>query len=473
MTADAWLPVVQATIALPWYDCWLLCYAYGHRRPPGRDLDPREVLSRLEVCLPLASGADCLVRSKLLRLYDAVHCSTVGLEWKSTAWLRDAWLPDAIAHGRVRVYVHRRPGRGESEAAWRAALRSRQQCWILPARATAAGTATVAAPLLEPERTFFHLEVVGGDGKPLAGVAWRVVDPEGVEHRGMTGPAGLVRIDDLAYGECTYALPDRLRDPVPGGAIRRDRTAQPGESLAHIAHAEGAQVRDLLALSENAHLRQRCGNQHQLLEPGEVIALPDLRERQQRASTSVRHRVLVPGVPMQVRVQVLHAGRPAAQRDGAPVRGTIALAGSDPESAAPVQLDADGVLAFDVMPEVASALLRLVIDGEDVAYDLRFGSLEPTTTATGTRQHLANLGYLAADADSADDAAVQRAVAAFQRDSGHAVTGTVDLATATAPAQRGQSAAAAGSIPPPPPSAAARARCSPPSRSAATPKRGP
>ncbi len=65
---------------------------------------------------------------------------------------------------------------------------------------------------------------------------------------------------------------------------------------------------------------------------------------------------------------------------------------------------------------------------------VRIGHLDPITEPTGVLQRLGALGYISARTrvDSSDAAAVARVIAAFQKDKGLPVTGTLDEGTKSA-----------------------------------------
>ncbi|MDB4932680.1 MAG: hypothetical protein JWM10_5164 [Myxococcaceae bacterium] len=57
-------------------------------------------------------------------------------------------------------------------------------------------------------RTWIELKVEWAGGAPAGGVAWRIVDPRGAEHRGRTDAEGVGRLEPVAVGACAVSLPE-------------------------------------------------------------------------------------------------------------------------------------------------------------------------------------------------------------------------------------------------------------------------
>lgn len=193
----------------------------------------------------------------------------------------------------------------------------------------------------------------------------------------------------------------------------RIRIAREGDDVPKIAEEEGFFWETVWRHPENAELR-RLRRDPNVLLPGDRVAIPPRRRREEERASGQRHRYRLRGVPGRVRIRVLEDGRPRADApyrlviDGVPHRG---------------RTDADGFLEHDLPLGAQSG--ELIFDRDDGGtdhYHFRFGTLDPIDTESGVRKRLVDLGY-----DAEED--LPGAIRAFQSDHGLEPSGRLDDAT--------------------------------------------
>lgn len=162
-----------------------------------------------------------------------------------------------------------------------------------------------------------------------------------------------------------------------------------GDCIASIGMASGFFPDTLWQSPANADLKalRKDGN---VLFPGDVVAIPDLRPKSASCATGRRHDFRRRGVPEILRIALLRRGKPRAD-----IPYDIEINGRVIASA---RTDAEGRLQHYVPPDATSG--RLILS-ETEAYDLALGYLAPASTESGARARLMNLDLLAAaDADA-------------------------------------------------------------------------
>jgi N-acetylmuramoyl-L-alanine amidase len=197
-----------------------------------------------------------------------------------------------------------------------------------------------------------------------------------------------------------------------------DHRVKAQECLSSIAEEYGFFPGTIWDDPRNADLRRERvdGN---VLREGDVVVVPDLRQRGEKIATAKRHRFRRKGVPEILRLRLCDPrGRPRAGLsyvlviDGVPKDGTT---------------DSDGRIKVWIPTGAKRGELRVSEKGRVEIHPLTFSALVPLDGEDGVRQRLLNLGYLA-EAD-ADDAEVERGLRRFQEDHKVPVTGLCDDAT--------------------------------------------
>ena len=184
-----------------------------------------------------------------------------------------------------------------------------------------------------------------------------------------------------------------------------------GDYLAKIAYEHG--LTDFMAVwnaGENAELRAKRKSPN-VLFPGDVVMIPDRATKRENGSTEERHRFVVKGTGLKLRIVVEDVYR-------APVRNArceLDVTGSTDE----VKTDGDGRIERPIPKNTEEE--RFVVRTQDTAFkdvvlNVRVGELDPIDTVIGQAKRLVNLGYLAELTEDRDAPAFLSAVQEFQCD---------------------------------------------------------
>jgi hypothetical protein len=217
----------------------------------------------------------------------------------------------------------------------------------------------------------------------------------------------------------------------------KSHLVQPGDCISSIAFLHGFFPDTLWNDPANAELRRKRKDPN-VLVPGDVVAIPDLRPRAEDAKTGRVHRFRRKGVPEKLRIVLLRFGKPRKDLqytldvDGVLVSG---------------QTDDKGKLEHFIPPNAERVRLRI---GDDEEHDLALGHLTPNVELTapsdvpwglaeGIEQRLRNLGYLDDEDEEEDEVwkdeelepgelprRLRRALEAFQSDHDLELTGELD-----------------------------------------------
>lgn len=182
-----------------------------------------------------------------------------------------------------------------------------------------------------------------------------------------------------------------------------------GECLTSIAKEYGFSWETIWNLGDNAGLKEKRKDPNTLV-PGDVVAIPDRKEKVVSCETAKTHRFRLSATPALFRLQLFEDEKPLASQDfelkahGAVYTGTT---------------DAQGVLEVSIPPDVRDG--TLIIGPEKKTFGLRFGNLQPVSEKKGMEARLKNLGFIE---DKLEDA-----LRSFQKRFGLEETGTADQAT--------------------------------------------
>src|SRR5215813_1534190 len=89
---------------------------------------------------------------------------------------------------------------------------------------------------------------------------------------------------------------------------------QQGECISSIAFAAGFLPETLWDLPENADLKSLRKDLN-ILHPGDVVEVPELRLREEDRPTGARHSFVKKGVPALIRLQVFDGEKPRANQE--------------------------------------------------------------------------------------------------------------------------------------------------------------
>jgi hypothetical protein len=188
--------------------------------------------------------------------------------------------------------------------------------------------------------------------------------------------------------------------------MRLRHTVRQGDCLASIAFQHGFHPDTLWNHPDNAALKRLRGDPNVLL-PGDVVSVPDTREKSYPCATTRSHRFRRRGVPEKLKLTVRREAKPRAGEgyvlviDGAEQRGTT---------------DAEGRIEHWIAPDARRGTLRFEVDG--ASYELLLGHLDPIEELSGVQGRLKSLGFYHGPIDGKPSQATDEAVSAFQASSG-------------------------------------------------------
>ena len=191
-----------------------------------------------------------------------------------------------------------------------------------------------------------------------------------------------------------------------------------GECINSIADAHGFFPDTLWMHEANSALRDQRKDPS-ALHVGDVVNIPELREKIVVVQTDRRHTFKHKAMPAVFRVQIFGAaGKAANERWAADVDGVKESGTSG----------ADGVVTIPIAPD--AQVVDLLIAGERHVFQL--GTIGPTDDAAGVQERLTNLGYGPLELTGKMDDATTTALRAFQTAVGLEATGSLDDKTKAA-----------------------------------------
>lgn len=196
---------------------------------------------------------------------------------------------------------------------------------------------------------------------------------------------------------------------------------QQGDCLYSIAAEYGWFPETLWEQPENAALKKRRGK-GDVLCPGDVVVIPDRRQRVEKVRTGARHLFRRKGIPHQLKVRLVSMGKPLGNHPYA-----ISVDGDGPVEGV---TDAEGWIGRAIDPRARTAA---VVVGDLDEYRIHLGHLDPVDKKCGLQERLANLGYyggpVAGPEDDAPDPATAAALAEFQEANALDASGAADSPT--------------------------------------------
>jgi N-acetylmuramoyl-L-alanine amidase len=192
---------------------------------------------------------------------------------------------------------------------------------------------------------------------------------------------------------------------------------QQGECLGSLAERYGVSWRRIWSLAENQPLRARERTPN-LLFPGDILYVPERDPREEPRPTDQRHRFVLPGRPIRLRLRILAAGKPVKnEKYRLEVDGTVKQG----------KTDGDGKLDEPIPGQAAAGVLFLGKD--DLRLDLEIGCLDPVREVTGAQARLHNIGYYCGAIDGRIGPISKSALLAFQETNRLSQSGEPDAAT--------------------------------------------
>ena len=198
-----------------------------------------------------------------------------------------------------------------------------------------------------------------------------------------------------------------------------NHTIRSGDCISSLAFRHGFFPDTLWGHPDNADLKRRRRDPNVLLA-GDLVAVPDLRPKEEDAATQVRHRFRRKGVPEKLRIKI-------EDEEGKPVASTpyeITIDGKHRRG----KTDAEGWVIESIPPDARGGTLLVGKRGEEQEHQLNLGHLDPIEELTGVQARLKNLGFdCGVDGQLSD--ATREAIKKFQVERALDPTGEPDDAT--------------------------------------------
>lgn len=195
---------------------------------------------------------------------------------------------------------------------------------------------------------------------------------------------------------------------------------KPGDHLTAIADRLGLEdTETLLSQPGNSALADR--KRPEMLDPDEILAIPDLKPMTFTLATGQRHKLTVKRPKAKLCVgMVTFVGQPSSAS-----AAEVTLEGKPPETKS---LDG-GKLDMPIAPACGRATIKLAASDEskpDIAWNLQLGHLPRVESDDGLLARLRNMGYYRTVADELDERERRSAIEEFQHDQGLTLTGQLD-----------------------------------------------
>jgi hypothetical protein len=180
--------------------------------------------------------------------------------------------------------------------------------------------------------------------------------------------------------------------------MSKQKVVDQGESIASIAADNGHAPGTLWLDESNSALKDRRKNPY-VLEPGDVVTIPDKRPKVLDCETSIRHYFQRTAVPDTLCLQLLYEGKARANLAYELQCGNVNASGVT---------DENGKLSHRLPPSAKQAVLKI---GATEVYHLQLNAMDPESTEMGFRKRLLNLAFL--DSLDAAQATVEQARRTF------------------------------------------------------------
>jgi len=154
-----------------------------------------------------------------------------------------------------------------------------------------------------------------------------------------------------------------------------------GDTTTSIAQEHGFFWETIWDHPNNEELKSSRENPN-VLHPGDVIFIPERRERQESGATEQRHRFRRKGVPERLRLRLL-------DEDDEP-RADISYSLEIDGNLFTGTTDSEGMIEHSIPPNAGTGRL-LVGDSQEEEHELNLGHLDPISEISGVQARLKNL----------------------------------------------------------------------------------
>jgi len=167
-----------------------------------------------------------------------------------------------------------------------------------------------------------------------------------------------------------------------------NHTVKEGDCMLSIADQYGFFWESLWGLPENAALKAKRKHPTVLM-PGDVVFVPELREKEEPKPAEATHKFKEKGIPGRLRLRLLSGGEPLAQQDfRLSVDGELFSGKTDADGHV---LAVDGAKELKIKPGARQGKLKIGTDQGEYILDL--GWMTPIDEVSGAQARLHNLGF--------------------------------------------------------------------------------
>lgn len=189
-----------------------------------------------------------------------------------------------------------------------------------------------------------------------------------------------------------------------------------GDCISSIAFENGFFADTIWNHPNNAELKQKRKDPNVLM-PGDVVFVPDLREKEVSEPTNQVHKFRVKNAPAKLNLVIKYYDEPLRK---APY--ILDIDGKKSEG----KTDNDGKISISIPPNAKKGKLTVSEKGIQVEYVLDLGVIDPIDEVKGFKKRLQNLGYAVGKVDNEINEAFQSVIRAFETENKLEPTGEIN-----------------------------------------------
>lgn len=189
-----------------------------------------------------------------------------------------------------------------------------------------------------------------------------------------------------------------------------------GDCISSIAFENGFFADTIWNHPNNAELKQKRKDPNVLM-PGDVVFVPDLREKEVSEPTNQVHKFRVKNAPAKLNLVIKYYDEPLRK---APY--ILDIDGKKSEG----QTDNDGKISISIPPNAKKGKLTVSEKEIQIEYVLDLGVIDPIDEVKGFKKRLQNLGYAVGKTDNEINDAFQSVIRAFETENKLEPTGEIN-----------------------------------------------
>lgn len=183
-------------------------------------------------------------------------------------------------------------------------------------------------------------------------------------------------------------------------------TVKQGDCISSIAFEHGFLPATIWNHENNAKLKTERKDPNVLL-PGDVVFIPDLRLKEVNEPTDQVHKFRYKAAPAKLNLRLLKDGEPLRSEPFVLEIGGNLVKGTS---------DNDGRIRVPIMPNAENGRLTVGVPPNQIEYVLDLGWLDPIEQLSGVKKRLHNLGYEVGVMDQRESAELENAILEFELD---------------------------------------------------------